>query len=78
MKILQIKTKDSCASYLQAVGMGEGDDIEVVRAAPFGGPIQLRLALGTDFMIGRDIASRITVNCGSHVHPLTEPFKAHG
>ena len=71
MRIIHIRTKDSCAAYLSAIGIGEGDEIEVVRRAPFGGPVQVRLPQGAEFMVGKDVAERITVLCGSHVHNLS-------
>jgi Fe2+ transport system protein FeoA len=70
VKILHIRTKDSCAAYLSAMGIGEGDEVEVVRRAPFGGPVQVRLPQGAEFVVGNDVAERITVLCGSHVHSL--------
>ena len=72
MKIIHIKTKDSCAAYLSAVGIGEGDEIEVVRRAPFGGPVQVRLSQGAEFMVGNDVVERITVMCGKRVHMLND------
>jgi len=77
VKILHIRTKDSCAAYLSAIGIGEGDEIEVVRRAPFGGPVQVRLPQGAEFMVGNDVAERITVLCGSHVHLLSRSCNLH-
>ena len=57
---------DDFSAFLSALGLGVGDDVEVLRRAPFGGPLHLRLRCGTEFAVGRDIASRITVSCGSH------------
>lgn len=49
------------ASYLRAVGIGEGTRVRVVRAAPLGGPLFLRASSGAEVAIDRDVARAITV-----------------
>jgi len=73
MRIVSIdEGGDVFAVFLPAAGLGVGDEVEVLRRAPFGGPLHLRLRCGTEFAVGRDVASMISVQCLSHVHALCE------
>ncbi|MDZ7292898.1 MAG: ferrous iron transport protein A [candidate division KSB1 bacterium] len=46
--------------HLHAIGVHPGDCIEVLRKAPFGGPIHIRCS-GQDIALGRNLAMKILV-----------------
>jgi Fe2+ transport system protein FeoA len=48
--------------WLAAVGIDEGETVKILRRAPFGGPIHIRLATGGEFALGLQMARAITVD----------------
>ncbi len=48
-------------AWLAAVGLALGDEVLVLRRAPFGGPLHVRTRAGGEFAIDRALASRIQV-----------------
>lgn len=49
------------ASWLRAVGLGEGVELTLLRCAPFGGPLHLRTAGGAELAVDRSLAGRVEV-----------------
>lgn len=49
------------AEWLRAIGLGEGQQITVLRRALFGGPLHVRTSAGAEFALDRDLARRVTV-----------------
>ena len=49
------------AAWLEAVGIGVGETMTVLRRAVFGGPIHVRTACGGEFALARALAERIVV-----------------
>ncbi len=50
------------ARWLRALGVAEGARVTVLRAGPFGGPLQVRVGERTAFAIDRGVASAIDVD----------------
>jgi ferrous iron transport protein A len=48
-------------AWLAAVGLAIGDEVIVLRRAPFGGPLHVRTRAGGEFAIDRALAARIEV-----------------
>ncbi len=49
-------------SYLRALGLFEGQLIRVLRRAPFGGPLHVRVASGGEFAVDLALAAHIEVS----------------
>lgn len=49
------------AVWLRALGIGEGEQLCVLRRAAFGGPIHVRTSAGGEFAVDRSIAAAIFV-----------------
>jgi ferrous iron transport protein A len=49
------------AAWLEAVGIGVGETLTVLRRAAFGGPIHVRTSAGGEFAIARSLAEAIGV-----------------
>ena len=60
--VLALDLEPQLAAWLRAVGIGEGDRIEVLRAGAFGGPLHVRNASGGELAINRQLARSIRVN----------------
>lgn len=58
--ITDIHTDDSLRQRLQALGFRSGKDIEIIRKASFGGPVQVRIGT-TDIMLRQTEAALIEV-----------------
>ena len=50
------------ARHVRAVGVFEREEIEVLRRAPFGGPIHVRTGSGGEFALDARIAKAIDVS----------------
>lgn len=53
------------ASWLRAVGLGEGVEVTVLRRAPFGGPLHLRTGMGAELAVDRGLARHVEVDEGT-------------
>jgi ferrous iron transport protein A len=53
------------ASWLRAVGLAEGVEVEVLRRAPFGGPLHLRTDVGLELAVDRALAGHVEVDEGA-------------
>lgn len=58
--ITDIHTDDALRQRLLALGFRAGKQIEIIRKASFGGPLQVRIGT-TDILLRRNEASRIEV-----------------
>jgi len=58
--ITDIHTDDALRQRLQALGFRSGKDIEIIRKASFGGPVQVRIGT-TDILLRQVEASLIEV-----------------
>jgi len=57
---LSTENKSSCVQRLMDLGLTPGTKVVVVKSAPFKGPLEV-LVRGSRIALGREIASRITV-----------------
>ena len=60
--VLALDLEPELAAWLRAVGIGEGDRIDVLRAGAFGGPLHVRNASGGELAINRQLARSIRVD----------------
>jgi ferrous iron transport protein A len=60
-RIVELTMEGDLAAWLRAVGVGEGEEVEVLRHAAFGGPIHVRTSAGGEFALNRALAQRILV-----------------
>jgi ferrous iron transport protein A len=56
------------ADWLRAVGLFEGTHLQLLRRAPFGGPLHVRTGAGAEFAIDRGLARSVAVKKADHVH----------
>ncbi len=61
--VADIDVPDEIRGELYAMGLLEGVEIQVVRRAPMGGAV-LVLVEGSQYALGRDVASRILMTTG--------------
>lgn len=47
--------------WLRAVGLSEGERLQVLRRAPLRGPLQVRTSLGAEFIIDVALAAAVKV-----------------
>ena len=59
--VLTLDLETQLAAWLRAVGIGEGDRVQVLRAGAFGGPLHVRNASGGELAINRQLARSIRV-----------------
>lgn len=59
-RITQIADGHAAERYLHEIGIRRGDQILMIRKAPFGGPIHVRCN-GQDIALGRNLARHILV-----------------
>lgn len=50
------------AAWLRAVGLGEGMGVTVLRKAPLGGPLHVRLSGGAELAVDRALAACVDVS----------------
>lgn len=61
VRIVSADVDPDVASWLDAVGLHEGERVIVLRSAAFGGPLHVRTGSGGEFAVGREIAARLEV-----------------
>jgi ferrous iron transport protein A len=62
VKVLNVECGCGFSRNLACLGIHAGDLVSVVRKAPFSGPVLVRVEkTGANIAVGRDMASRITV-----------------
>jgi Fe2+ transport system protein FeoA len=68
--IVEFRVDPSEVVWLRAVGLARGDEVEVLRQGPLGGPVHVRTPEGGEFALDRRLASRIDVrSCPSPSEP---------
>lgn len=60
-KIIKIESDEDFKKRLFALGFREGKQIEVIRKAMYGGPIQVRLGT-TDIILRKNVADYILIS----------------
>jgi ferrous iron transport protein A len=59
--IVLARLDEDVAAWLAAVGLGEGEELTVLRRAALGGPLHVRTKAGGEFAVARAIAARLDV-----------------
>lgn len=49
------------AVWLRAIGLGEGMVVTVLRRAPLGGPLHVRISGGAELAVDRELARQVEV-----------------
>ena len=49
------------AAWLRAIGLGEGVTVTVLRRAPLGGPLHVRVSGGAELAVDRELARHVEV-----------------
>lgn len=52
------------AVWLRAIGLGEGETVTVLRKAPLGGPLHVRVSGGAELAVDRELAAKVEVRIG--------------
>ena len=61
-EITALRMADRDAAWLRAIGLGEGATVTVLRRAPLGGPLHLRVSNGAELAVDRDLARHVEVD----------------
>jgi ferrous iron transport protein A len=61
VKIVAARLESDVTSWLDAVGLHEGEEVTVLRRAALGGPLHVRTASGGEFAVAREIAAHLEV-----------------
>jgi ferrous iron transport protein A len=59
--ITALKMAASEAAWLRAIGLIEGASVVLLRKAPLGGPLHLRVSNGTELAVDRELARQVEV-----------------
>ena len=59
--VMTVRLEPSEARWLRAIGLCEGQQVTVLRCAPFGGPLHVRTGEGGEFALSRELARAIYV-----------------
>lgn len=59
--ITALKMAASEAAWLRAIGLAEGVMITVLRLAPLGGPLHVRISTGAELAVDRELAGHVEV-----------------
>lgn len=57
--ITRVSLEADLVRWLEAIGIGAGDRVTVLRRAAFGGPIHVRTQAGGEFAVDRTLAASI-------------------
>lgn len=60
--VVEVSLEDGLRRWLEAIGIGCGDRITVLRRAPFGGPLHVRTHTGGEFALDRGLARCIHID----------------
>lgn len=69
-RVRALGVEPALAARLGALGVREGTRVLVLRRAPFGGPLHLRLGTGLELALERDVAHALEVE--GALEPSTE------
>ncbi len=59
--VTAVTVEAEMAAWLDAVGIGPGEELTVLRRAVFGGPVHVRTRAGGEFAVARSLAASIVV-----------------
>jgi ferrous iron transport protein A len=59
--IEKARLDEDVVAWLTAVGLGDAEEVTVLRQAAFGGPLHVRTRSGGEFAVSRAIAARLDV-----------------
>lgn len=62
--ITSLRMSEREAAWLRAVGLGEGETVTVLRKAPMGGPLHVRLSNGAEMAVDLTLAGHVEVTPG--------------
>lgn len=62
VRIVSADLDPDVASWLDALGLHEGERVVVLRSAAFGGPLHVRTGSGGEFAVARELAARLRVS----------------
>ena len=60
-RVSAIRLAAAPLEWLRAVGIFEGERVEILRRAAFGGPLHLRTGSGGEFALDRSLAASIEI-----------------
>ena len=60
-RVRSIRLATAALGWLRAVGIFEGERVQILRRAVFGGPLHLRTGCGGEFALDRELASSIEI-----------------
>ena len=49
------------AAWLRAIGLTEGVTVTLLRSAPLGGPLHVRISTGAELAVARELARQVEV-----------------
>lgn len=59
--ITALRLAEREAAWLRAIGLGEGITVTVLRRAPLGGPLHVRVSGGAELAVDRELARHVEV-----------------
>jgi ferrous iron transport protein A len=60
-RVISLRLDENEARRVRAVGVVEDEEVVVLRRAPFGGPVHVRMSSGGEFALDRSIAEAVEV-----------------
>lgn len=57
--ITALRMSEREAAWLRAIGLGEGVEVTVLRRAPLGGPLHVRVSGGAELAVDRELARKV-------------------
>ncbi len=67
--VISLAMPDREAAWLRAVGLVEGISVMLLRKAPFGGPVHLRLSSGLELALDLGLARAVLVQVAALAKP---------
>jgi ferrous iron transport protein A len=59
--ITALRMHEREAAWLRAIGLGEGITVTVLRRAPLGGPLHVRVSGGAELAVDRELARHVDI-----------------
>jgi ferrous iron transport protein A len=59
--ITALRMHEREAAWLRAIGLGEGMTVTVLRRAPLGGPLHVRVSGGAELAVDRELARHVEI-----------------
>ena len=57
------------AAWLRAIGLSEGVRVTMLRRAPLGGPLHVRISTGAELAVDRELARQVEVDAPTEEAP---------